>query len=163
VVTVTLKEDELVTLILQEADECSNSALAQFVYLLQRAGVESRFRFDYASFLGMRSTELEGRLEAERLRLALGKNGLSRESHGELRRQLRDLLSSLPKREADIRLIAVADFLRWNEWDSRSGRSLREVLDSVRARFAPDASLSSEDAINHLERLGLPTRVRGAA
>lgn len=156
----SLTDQQFVRLLMQETANLSNSSLAQIVYLLQRSGDPShfRFRFDYTPFLGMHSAELEGLIEAERLHTMLGRNGLPTDAGTDVRHRLREFLGQLPGAEGDLRLVAVADFLRWNEWDRRGNGDLCEMVERVQSRLAPRSAMAAEAVLDCLDRLRLPTR-----
>ena len=153
-----LTDEQFVRLVIQEIGDRPNSSLAQLVYLLQRSGAPSRYRFDYARFLGMWNSAFEGSVEAERFRLLLGKNGLPEEEGSELRAELRELVARLPSDDHDLRLVAVADFLRRNGCDSRAGVPLEMMLERVKPELAPGGMMSGREVLDCLERLELATQ-----
>jgi hypothetical protein len=155
-----LRDQELVGLVVAEAGERLNGSLEHALYLLQRDGYPTHFRFLYQPFVGVVSAEAEGMIETARLRVKLGESPLPPNPGQELREEVdalvahvQALVEELPQGDDNIKLVAVAEFLRFNQWAESAGISLEELLDDVGTTVAPSATLSGTEIVQCLDRV----------
>jgi hypothetical protein len=101
-------------------------------------------------------------IETARLRVQLGESPVPANPEQELRDEIealvghvQALVDELPDTDDDIKLVAVAEFLRFNRWAERAGVSLDELVDDVSATVAPSASLSGTEVVQCLDRVRL--------
>jgi hypothetical protein len=150
----SLSDEEFVRVVVAEVGDRSPSSFNQILYLLDRSlTAPSRFRFTFQPFLGMRDARVDALVQTAKLGVMLGRNGMPQAPSDELRRQVRQLLEQLPQHEDDLRLLAVADFVRRQNWHERAQLTLSEMLDRARDQFAPEATLDSVSAITIVDDL----------
>jgi hypothetical protein len=150
-----LADDHFVRVLVDEAPTLSPSALSQLAYLLQRKEASRRFRFELRPFLGMRAEMFSRLVQAAQTNVLIGNNGLPPTGTEELRQEIRSLLRLLPRNEDELRLVAVADFLRRSGWDRAAKVRVSTLVKRVQPQVAPTATMTVQDVFACLESLGL--------
>jgi hypothetical protein len=150
-----LTDDHFVRVLVDEAPTLSPSALSQLAYLLQRKQSSRRFRFELRPFLGMRDEVFSRLVQAAQTNVLIGNNGLPSAGTEELREEIRALLRLLPPNEDELRLVAVADFLRRSGWDRAARVRVGTLIDRARRQVAPTATMAVTDVFTCLKSLRL--------
>jgi hypothetical protein len=149
-----LREDELVRVAVEEAGTALNGSMGSLLFLLQRGGFPTSFRFQLQPFLGVRSSEAEGLVESIRFNLRVGNNGLAAGAAPTWRRRIRKLVREIPPPDDNVKLLAAAAFLVSSGW-AKNGRTVETMLSRVKPEICPAATLESHEALGWLAEHGL--------